>query len=167
MLIIKISGKLPKMLAAQDLLDKTVAVLTTEAWSGSSKMAILEQSNAKLKIAVRIVDALEMRKINHDVRGKNYATDVLSWGLWEDGMWPGQEEIGEVLICGEVAESQAGENNWNIEQELGFLLVHGLLHVFGLDHEKGKQQWEEQFGLHQRIMPEVSGMIARLRKEMF
>jgi probable rRNA maturation factor len=82
-------------------------------------------------------------------------------------MWPGQEEIGEVLICREVAELQADENGWEIEQEIAFLLVHGILHVFGLDHELGEAAWKEQFDLHKLIMPQAQPMIEKLKKQTF
>ncbi len=71
------------------------------------------------EVSVVLVGAEEMQSLNHRFRDKNYPTDVLSFTM--DG--PGGEMVGEIVICPEAAEMGLDE-----------LVVHGTLHLCGLDH---------------------------------
>lgn len=78
-----------------------------------------------------------IRAINRDFRGKDKVTDVLSFeeeprdfgGIQEEGF------LGEIIICPSRAKSQARKYGWSFNAELQRLLVHGLSHLLGHDHE--------------------------------
>jgi probable rRNA maturation factor len=75
-----------------------------------------------------------MRQLNREYRGRDYATDVLSFG-YPGEIVEGQPLLGEIVIAPEVAFRQA--RNWHSgpEREVRKLLIHGLLHLMGYDHE--------------------------------
>jgi probable rRNA maturation factor len=74
--------------------------------------------------------------------------------------------IGQIFISKKVAEKQALENGWSLKEEIDFLFVHGLLHVFGFDHLV-KTEFEEMFKWHEKIQPEAAETIAKIKAETF
>ena len=82
---------------------------------------------------IRLAGADEVRVLNNTYRGKNVATDVLSFPHGEklpDGLY-----AGDVLVCVPVAEEQARRHGHSPAREMLLLTIHGLLHLKGLDHE--------------------------------
>jgi len=82
-------------------------------------------------VSVAFVSEAEIRRLNKAYRGKDKVTDVLSFE--EEKM---EDSLGEILICYPQARRQAREMGHSVRQEALFLLVHGLLHLFGFDHER-------------------------------
>lgn len=96
--------------------------------------------------------------MNKEWRGKDKATDVLSFPLVGEAelralgkMKPVPEwELGDVVISLDTAERQAAEHGVTLPQELDLLLVHGLLHLLGFDHEispeeeRRMRRWEKK-----------------------
>jgi probable rRNA maturation factor len=82
-----------------------------------------------------------MRTLNRDYRGKDRVTDVLSFSMRE-GRFPDMQPalLGDIVISVPVAEKQARAAGHPLEREIERLLVHGLLHLMGYDHEQGLQQ---------------------------
>ena len=92
--------------------------------------------NSELSIA--IVALAEMTELNTGHRGKEGPTDVLSFPMDDEETVLGPDEpvlLGDVIIAPEVAEAQAAEYGHTVEEELNLLLVHGVLHLLGYDHE--------------------------------
>ncbi len=87
-------------------------------------------------VTIRIAGAAEVRALNRKYRRKDYATDVLSFPLGEK--LRGGFYAGDILICRPVAEKQARQNGQSLEKELLLLMIHGLLHLQGRDHEIDK-----------------------------
>ena len=85
-------------------------------------------------LTVVFVSARKMRKLNRQYLGRDYATDVLSFGYHGERVG-GVPFIGEIVICTEVAWRQAHRWKTRPEKELRKLLVHGILHLLGHDHE--------------------------------
>ena len=85
-------------------------------------------------IAIRIVDAPEGRRLNHHYRGKDYATNVLSFPaeLPEGMQLP---LLGDLVICAPVVAKEAAEQGKSLAAHYAHLTVHGVLHLLGLDHE--------------------------------
>ena len=82
------------------------------------------------EIAVRIVTAEEGRALNRDYRGKDYATNVLTFDYAHEPV------VGaDLVICAEVVEKEAAEAGIPLLDHYAHLLVHGTLHVHGYDHE--------------------------------
>ena len=83
-------------------------------------------------LAVRFVSDREMTRLNNEFRGQDRPTDVLTF--------PGEEtvegaQLGDIAVSVPSARRQARERGHSVERELEFLLLHGLLHCLGHDHE--------------------------------
>ena len=84
------------------------------------------------ELSLTLVSDRRMRGLNHDWRGKDRATDVLSFP--QEGA-----SIGDVVISLDTARRQAREGGWSLAAELRRLLAHGLLHCLGHDHHTARQ----------------------------
>lgn len=100
----------------------------------------------QITIDCYITDADEARKLNQQGRGKDYATNILSYpsdlpeavqGLMDE------LPLGELVLCHQIISQQAQEQNKTIDAHLAHLLVHGLLHLLGFDHELGQFEQEQ------------------------
>lgn len=89
------------------------------------------------ELSIALVDDDEMAHLNEQYRDVEGPTDVLSFGCDDPCPTPGDEPItlGDVVIAPAVAERQAADLGHSIEHELDVLLVHGVLHLLGYDHE--------------------------------
>ncbi len=86
------------------------------------------------QINLAFVDDEEIRSMNRDHAGHDYATDVLSFSYIEDGEAIG-EVLGEMVISLETAERQAEEAGTSLAEEVALLALHGTLHILGYDHQ--------------------------------
>ncbi|WP_043594092.1 rRNA maturation RNase YbeY [Chromobacterium haemolyticum] len=101
-------------------------------WSQAALQAGVKQA----QVSILIVDADEGRQMNRDYRGKDYATNVLSFALNEGDPVPGLPLIGDLVLCAPVVEKEAAEQNKPLQAHYAHLLVHGMLHLQGFDHEQ-------------------------------
>jgi probable rRNA maturation factor len=85
-------------------------------------------------IGCRLVDDAEIRELNEEYAGHDYATDVLSFSYIEDGAEVAEGELGDMVISLETAKRQAEKAKTSVNDELGTLVLHGILHIFGFDH---------------------------------
>jgi probable rRNA maturation factor len=90
-------------------------------------------------ISIALVEAKEMQSINCRYRQKDYPTDVLSFGYGSEQV-EGASFLGEIVIAPEVAAGQAKRYHTNPEKEMRKLLLHGILHLLGFDHERDNGQ---------------------------
>lgn len=97
------------------------------------------------EITLRIVDEAEGRTLNKTYRGKDYATNVLTFPLAEE-----PHLMGDIIICAPVVAKEAIEQGKPLEAHYAHLTVHGVLHVHGYDHEI-----EEQADLMESIETEI------------
>ena len=79
-----------------------------------------------------------IQKLNDEYLGKNRPTDVLSFPIDEDEVDHEVRLLGDVVISTETAVRQALEVRHAVGLEVAFLLIHGILHLMGYDHQKGK-----------------------------
>jgi len=93
------------------------------------------------ELSILLVGDEEMRGINAEYRGKDRPTDVISFAM-SDGEFPGlnKDILGDVVISLDTARRQAVERGVSIRQEVDFLLIHGILHLNGYDHERGEPE---------------------------
>ena len=119
---------------------------------------------------VDIVTPEEIQEMNNNLRGIDKVTDVLSFPdqdikgnlpVKADDFGEGEKEDGKVIlgticICREKAEEQAKEYGHSVEREVGFLAVHGLLHLLGFDHIEEKD--ETVMRAHQTQILELAGL---------
>lgn len=78
-----------------------------------------------------------IRKLNHEFRGKDKATDVLSFPLLTagEGRGPSERMLGDIVISVDTASRQAADYDATLDMEVRRLLIHGVLHLMGHDHE--------------------------------
>ena len=93
------------------------------------------------EVSVLLVGDRAMRTLNRRYRGKDRTTDVLSFPMRE-GRFSRmcRELLGDIVICGPAAGRQARSAGVTLREETGRLLVHGLLHLLGYDHERGGRE---------------------------
>lgn len=100
-----------------------------------------EGISSEAEISINFVDNNEMKELNRNYRQKDEPTDVISFAMQESV--EGEPEIlgedipltlGDIVISIDKAKEQAEEYNHTLERELGFLAVHGFLHLLGYDH---------------------------------
>ena len=82
------------------------------------------------RITIRFVDAAEGRALNRDFRGKDYATNVLTFADPD-----GRDVVADIAICLPVVEREAVAQRKSADVHLAHLIVHGTLHACGHDHE--------------------------------
>ncbi|WP_369980855.1 rRNA maturation RNase YbeY [Xanthomonas bundabergensis] len=93
-------------------------------------------------LAIRLVDAKEGRALNHHYRGKDYATNVLSFPAeLPEGLPKGVKLplLGDLVICAPVVAREAAEQDKPLNAHYAHLTVHGVLHLLGWDHEDDKE----------------------------
>ena len=86
------------------------------------------------EVTIRIVDAEEGKMLNNTYRGKDYATNVLTFPLTED-----PHLMGDIIICAPVVEAEAKAQQKRLDAHFAHLTVHGILHLHGYDHETDPQ----------------------------
>ena len=89
------------------------------------------------RVTVRIVDEDEARELNRDYRGKDYATNVLTFAYGEGDDMPlpeGLPLMGDLVLCRQVVEREAAEQGKALDAHYAHLSVHGMLHLQGFDH---------------------------------
>ena len=141
-LIKKSSWRIPRKFIEQ-WMQATCAQLGRELKKSSYKKAL------GLETVVVFVTQAQIQGLNKTYRQKNKATDILSF----DG--DGEETLGELVLCGELVESQAKAHGLSTQQELGYLLIHGLLHLLGFEHENGGPQAKEMMALQDRVFEKL------------
>lgn len=87
------------------------------------------------------MDSKKIRQLNQDFRSHAKVTDILSFSGFTEG------ELGELVICGSVVDSQAVDHELSKNEELGYMLIHGVLHLLGYEHERGGRKEREMFKL--------------------
>ena len=106
-----------------------------------------EQWQEKIKaLDIYITDEDEARELNLEARQKDYATNILSYPSDLPaaiiGLMP-TLPLGELVICHAVMIREAAEQNKEAMQHISHLLVHGILHLLGFDHELGQAEQDE------------------------
>jgi len=90
------------------------------------------------ELSILIVDDLRIQELNRDYLQRDKPTNVISFSMQEGDTPPEQIQLlGDVVISADTAARDAAEANCSFESELYFLLLHGILHLLGYDHERG------------------------------
>ena len=99
----------------------------------------------------------EVRALNRRYRRKNYPTDVLSFASEAPS-------LGELAICPEVISRQAREHGLLVREELAYMTLHGVLHLLGFDHERGRREAERMFQLQDELWDELLPKLEKLAR---
>ncbi|MNY07580.1 Endoribonuclease YbeY [compost metagenome] len=114
----------------------------------------LRQRSAPSELTIRIVDEAEGRELNLTWRGKDYATNVLSFpadipeGLLDIPL------LGDLVICAQVVAREAGEQGKSLDAHWAHLTLHGCLHLLGYDHIDDDEA-EEMEALERQLLAEL------------
>lgn len=107
-----------------NLLAKLVESLSSSVDEASNKV-----------FAVAFISDRRMKELNKLFRGKDSTTDVLSFPQEPDEFDPDKDNLGDIVISVEQAQKQAEENGLTLDGEIKQLILHGVLHLCGYDHE--------------------------------
>ncbi len=108
-----------------------------DALADLARSTLTQEGAGPVELSVSLVNAEEMAQLHVQYAGEAGPTDVLSFTMDEDGL------LGDVVICPEVAKAQSSD----LDAELRLLLVHGILHLLGYDHEEDQERvamWKRQ-----------------------
>ena len=108
-----------------------------ENWSRAALECAEHKEHAELSL--RFVDVDEGRKLNKDYRGKDYATNVLSFPvLFPEGMTGDSRPalLGDIIICPAVVADEASAQDKKLGDHWAHLVIHGTLHLLGYEHEE-------------------------------
>ncbi|MBN3556183.1 rRNA maturation RNase YbeY [Fictibacillus nanhaiensis] len=121
------------------------------------KAAEMEETG-QAEVSITIVTKERIQEINKEYRQKDSVTDVISFAMEEMGedeteIIGGEETrfLGDIIICLDVAKEQAEEYGHSLDREMGFLAVHGFLHLLGYDHMNEEDE-KRMFGRQEEIL---------------
>ncbi len=108
---------------------------------GVAKKVLKGENRLKENVSVAFVNSAEIQKLNKQYRHKDQPTDVLSFEKISDF----KDECSEVILCPEYIKEKTQDSNRSLKKEMAYMLIHGLLHVLGYDHEISKIDEEKMF----------------------
>jgi probable rRNA maturation factor len=127
----------------------------------SDNLSLPKEKVKGFELSLNLCDDEQIQTLNRDYREKDKVTDVLSFPV-HDSLRPGEVDemfmesilnLGDVIICKSVAEKQSIEYKVTYEQEITHLLVHGVLHLCGFDHELSEEEEKIMFA-HEEVLVE-------------
>jgi probable rRNA maturation factor len=127
-------------------IDESFRDVVSEGWLRKAVEATLAAQgvSSPMELGLVIADDRVIQELNRTYRGVDEVTDVLAFALGEGGDFAlppdGIRHLGEVLISYPQAERQAREQGHPLERELALLVIHGVLHLMGYDHEQPDEE---------------------------
>ena len=103
--------------------------ISTKLWVSRTKSMLVAMDQPPVAVTIAFVSDRNIRALNKHFRGVDKATDVLSFPSHEP------DNLGDIAISIDTAARQAKENNLTLNGEISQLILHGLLHLCGYDHE--------------------------------
>lgn len=124
------------------------AASSIRAWAAA---VVADQAHSDCELTVRFVSSPDMAAINRQYRRKSGPTNVLSFPAPAMDGIPGPRPLGDVLICPAVALAESREQGKTARAHFAHLVVHGILHLLGHDHQK-RAEAEVMESLERRIL---------------
>lgn len=114
----------------------------------------LPNSDEEFEVTIRIVDDEESHALNHEYRGKNKSTNVLSFPFEAP---PGVELplLGDLVICTQVVKKEAKEQKKELLHHWAHMTIHGILHLLGYDHINDDEA-EEMEAIETKLLASLS-----------
>lgn len=133
-------------------IDNDIQEHPDSRWLRGVARRVLVEENAGpgAEVGLLITGQDRIHELNRIYRGKDKPTDVLSFGMQGDGVFPFVEppdealHLGEVIISYPQAVIQAQEGGHPVRKEVAILIIHGVLHLLGYDHEKAGERRKMQ-----------------------
>lgn len=117
-----------------------------------------EHLSSEIDVSIVFESDEEIQKLNAQFRGINQPTDVLSFSAQETDPETGRLYLGDVIISYPRALTQAKLAGHTVESEIQLLIIHGMLHLMGFDHDtevKKKEMWQKQESLLQHLSVQI------------
>ena len=144
----KVAGKIikkeKKLLVKEDKSSSSATESRLRDEGGKESEALFDSAAAQVELSIALVGPAKIKKLNKEYRKKNKITDVLSF-LYsseakgeEERMFFDHNDAGEIVICPQQVKKNAGKYNSTFKKELTRVLIHGILHLLGEDHETSK-----------------------------
>ncbi|HXV78519.1 MAG TPA: rRNA maturation RNase YbeY [Candidatus Binatia bacterium] len=115
-------------------------------------LKLVDQDQSELSVV--LVDNAGIRRLNARFRARDYPTDVLSFPAG-DALPTGVRLLGDVVISVEKAKEQAKERRRSLKEEMALLLIHGIVHLLGYDHERSAKEARLMGRLEKKIYREL------------
>jgi probable rRNA maturation factor len=112
--------------------------------------ALSKKLKLKSELTIVFLDPKAAKALNKTFRKKNYATDILSFQS------SSSDNLGELILCPQVLKKQAKEHKISFNAELGYMLIHGVLHLLGYDHEKSKAEAKTMFKIQDQLFDSLN-----------
>ena len=116
-------------------LQRKVRIETGEIRVFTQLLILNVKEAGERSFSVAFVSNSRMKQLNELFRGKDSTTDVLSFPHEPDAFDPDKNNLGDIVISAEQAKRQADENGLTLDAEIKQLILHGVLHLCGYDHE--------------------------------
>ncbi|WP_456401211.1 rRNA maturation RNase YbeY [Persephonella sp.] len=144
--------KINKIFISKDLTDRVI----TKKFINEAVDQILKELKIKnSEISILLTDNETIHKLNKRWRKKDKPTDVLSFPLNEEVEGYRYKLLGDVVISLPYAKKQAEENNQSYQDEVLKLLIHGILHLLGYDHERSEADAKRMFKKEEEIFKKL------------
>jgi probable rRNA maturation factor len=130
---------------SEEILLKWVKGITAELL----KKKVLTPDKKEKELGLVFLNENDAKKLNWNYRCKDYPTDILSFDS-ED-----PTALGELVLCPQVITKQAKEHGISVEEEFGYTILHGVLHLLGFDHEKNKENEAVMMGLQDEVFETI------------
>ena len=119
--------------------------INSKAWRDFTERALEASGRQDRSITIVFVGDTTIKKLNQQFRGRNYPTDVLSFPTEAESFErEDQSKLGDVVISLDRAKAQSRENRLTFTNEVQQLILHGLLHLCGYDHETDDGEMNRQ-----------------------
>ncbi|OGN34325.1 MAG: rRNA maturation RNase YbeY [Candidatus Yanofskybacteria bacterium RIFCSPLOWO2_02_FULL_47_9b] len=117
----------------------------------------LELARKQVELGIQLVSSEKMQELNFKHRQKDKPTDVLSFPL--NDITLAKYDIlplGDIFICPDVVVAQAAESKIPVKEEMARLIIHGILHLLGYDHEQSLADDKKMLDLQEEILNQLS-----------
>ncbi len=129
--------------------ERSLKLIIREILKSKISARSRRQLNEASEVSVLFVNSGDIKKLNKQFRGLNRPTDILSFDAVEFN------SLGELVIALDVIRTQAEEHELSMHDELGYMLLHGVLHLLGYDHEQSAAGSRQMFSLQDRLFEKL------------
>ena len=119
----------------------------------------ISSSQLNKKIVLAFLTEDEMRELNGRFRKKKQATDVLSF------LENHPDQLGELALCPKYIKEKARKNSMGVREYSAYIILHGLLHLLGFEHEKSKKSAQKMFQLQDQVFEKLSSFFFYKKKK--
>ncbi len=142
----------------EGMVELPLGIITPDFIEGISAKILRHLELYRVNLNIIITDNAFIREINKRYRGKDSPTDVISFAYREES-FPEidnlDEELGDIYLSIEKAGEQSADFDNDLQGEVTRLLIHGILHLAGYDHEKGEDEAEKMRSLEEEIINQL------------